>query len=303
MISRLITRLIPIVPRVIIEKVAERYIGGETTENAVQAALSLKKKGFLCTIDLLGEDIESIDQTNNVIQSYIELMRKIEKAGVSRNVSLKLSHLGLRIDREWAFKELKVLLHEAIKRDFFLRLDMEDSMVTDSTIDIFQRAFEIWPKVGTVLQARLKRTRKDADHLSGPGKNFRLCKGIYPEAENNAFMHDNDIRDSYLDSFHSLIDNGSYVGVATHDISLINRIENEVESRSVPKNRFEFQVLLGVPVRSTIYRLQTKGYNVRIYIPFGKDWYAYSLRRLKENPGITGAVLKGLFSRDYENLD
>jgi len=295
--------MIPVVPRGIIERVAGRYIAGETTEDAVRAALRLKEKGFLSTIDLLGEDIYSIDQTHTVVRSYIELMQEVEKTGVSRNVSLKLSHLGLRIDEEWAFKELKILLHEASKSDFFIRLDMEDSLMTDSTIDFFQRASAVWPKIGTVLQARLKRTRKDAAHLSGPCKNFRLCKGIYPESADNAFMSDKDIRESYLDSFHNLIDNGSYVGIATHDISLINRIENEIESKSIPKNRFEFQVLLGVPVRSTIYRLKSKGYNVRIYIPFGKEWYAYSIRRLRENPRIARVILKDLISRDFENLD
>ncbi len=302
MISRIITRMIPIVPRRIIERVAGRYIAGETAQDAVQTALKLRDKGFLSTIDFLGEDIDSIDQANTVVQSYIELMQEIEKAGVSRNVSLKLSHLGLRIDQKRAFKELKILLNEASKRDFFIRLDMEDSPVTDSTIAFFQRAFAVWPKTGTVLQARLKRTRKDAKRLSGPGKNFRLCKGIYPEFADNAFMNDKDIRESYLDSFHTLIDNYSYVGIATHDLSLITRIENEIESKSIPKNRFEFQVLLGVPVRSTTYRLKDKGYNVRIYIPFGKEWYEYSIRRLRENPGITGAIIKGLFSRDYERL-
>lgn len=282
---------------------AGRYIAGKTAEDAVRTALRLRDKGLLSTIDFLGEDIDSIDQANTVVQSYIELMQEVEKAGVSRNVSLKLSHLGLRIDQKRAFKELKTLLHEASKRDFFIRLDMEDSLVTDATIDFFQRGFAVWPKTGTVLQARLKRTRKDANHLSGPGKNFRLCKGIYTESADNAFMNDKDICASFLDSFHTLINNDSYVGIATHDISLITQIENEIESRSIPKNRFEFQILLGVPVRSTIYRLQDKGYHVRIYIPFGKEWYEYSIRRLRENPGITRAVLKGLFSRDYERLE
>lgn len=302
MFSRIIARMLPIVPRGIVEKVAGRYIAGETIEEAVLAALRLKDKGFSSTIDFLGEDIDSIVQANTIVQSYIELMQEIEKAGVSRNVSLKLSSLGLRIDQELAFEELRILLHEASNRNFFIRLDMEDSLVTDSTIDIFQQAVAIWPKIGTVLQARLKRTRKDAGYLSGLGKNIRLCKGIYLESPDNAFMSEKDIRKSYLDSFHTLIDNGSYVAIATHDITLITRIESEIEMRSIAKNRFEFQVFLGVPVQSTIYHLRDKGYKVRIYIPFGKEWYAYSIRRLKENPGIARAVIKGLFSRDYESL-
>ena len=302
MISRIITRLMPIVPKRIVERVARRYIAGETTKEAVHTALRLKDKGFFSTIDFLGEDIDSILQANTVVESYINLMGDIEKAGVSKNVSLKLSSLGLRINQVWAFKKLSILINEASKRNFFIRLDMEDSLLTDSTIDFFQRAVAIWPKIGTVLQARLKRTRKDAGSLSGPDKNFRLCKGIYPESEKNAFMNDKDIRESFLDSFHTLMDSGSYVGIATHDLSLITRIENEIEMRSIPKNRFEFQVLLGVPVQSTINRLRDKGYKVRIYLPYGKEWYAYSIRRLRENPGITRAVLKGLFSRDYESL-
>ena len=284
MISRIITRLMPIVPKRIVERVARRYIAGETTKEAVHTALRLKDKGFFSTIDFLGEDIDSILQANTVVESYINLMGDIEKAGVSRNVSLKLSSLGLRINQVWAFKKLSILINEASKRNFFIRLDMEDSLLTDSTIDFFQRAVAIWPKIGTVLQARLKRTRKDAGSLSGPDKNFRLCKGIYPESEKNAFMNDKDIRESFLDSFHTLMDSGSYVGIATHDLSLITRIENEIEMRSIPKNRFEFQVLLGVPVQSTINRLRDKGYKVRIYLPYGKEWYAYSIRRLRENP-------------------
>lgn len=302
MINRLISYTLPVFPKSMAGIMAKRYIAGETRQDAIRKAMDFRESGFSSTIDLLGEDLTSMDQAGRVLEEYLGLMSGIVKTDVSRNVSIKLSHFGLRIDREKTFENLVRLYDFAGENDFFIRIDMEDSTMTDATLELYARMRDIWPRTGTVLQARLTRTREDALTLAGPRTNLRLCKGIYLESRDIAYQTDQDVRASFLEVFRILMKKGTYVGIATHDLTLIQKIEAIIQKDRISKDRCEFQVLLGVPVLGEMDRLQKSGHKVRIYLPYGRDWHAYSLRRLKENPKIIGMVIKNIFRTEtYSN--
>lgn len=298
MFSSLVTRLLPVVPQGIVRRVAGRYIAGETTESAIALAAALARDGFVTTIDVLGEDIVAPEQATATADAYVALMRQMHEADVERNVSLKLTQLGLRLDEGRAFAELERILAVAELLDFFVRIDMEDSSVTDVTLELHERARRRWPRVGAVLQARLRRTVDDARRLAATGADIRLCKGIYQEPAELAYTGADEIRDAYVAAFEELHGGATRIGIATHDRPLIERIEGVIAARGPTRATLEFQALLGVPIRATLERLRDAGYPVRIYVPFGDEWYAYSVRRLRENPQLAGAIVRGLFSRD-----
>ncbi len=297
MLSELLTRTIPILPRPIVQRVASRYVAGDNADAAITLAETLQQQGFVTTLDMLGEDVTGMDQALATVDAYVALMRAMVKAGLDRNISIKLTQLGLRLDEERAFELLGRLLEEASVHDFFIRFDMEDASVTDITIDFYRRAREIWPRVGTVLQSRLRRTVDDARRLAAEGANIRLCKGIYPESPAIAFTRPDEIRDSYLTALRLLLDGDCYVGVATHDASLTREATRLAGDNQ--RRRLEFQALLGVPIRTRLQRLRDTGFTVRIYVPFGQDWYAYGLRRLRENPQVAASIARSIFSRDH----
>jgi proline dehydrogenase len=303
MLTKLTSWMIPAVPRRIVHQVARRYIAGESKEQAIELAARLGEQGFVTTLDMLGEDIESLDQAAQAAAGYADLIAAMARAGVPRNISIKLTQLGLRLDPDRAFDQLRRVLDAAAEHDTFVRIDMEDSSITDPTIEQMLRAREIWPRVGTVLQARLRRTADDARRLAAIGANLRLCKGIYREPKRIAFKRKEEIRESYLTAARALLAGGAYVGLATHDVPLIEKLEVEIDQLGVTDDRFEFQALLGVPMRSTLERLRDAGHKVRLYVPFGAEWYAYSVRRLKESPQMAGAIAKGLFKGDRLDVD
>jgi len=297
MFNKLVSWMIPAVPRGVVQRVASRYIAGETMTSAIDLARELRSRGFLTTLDMLGEDVSSLDQARGAAASYVELIEAMAAAGVERNVSIKPTQLGLRLDSSRAFEQLRPVLEAAADHDTFVRLDMEDSSVTDLTIDLYRRARRIWPRVGTVLQARLRRTLDDARSLAAEGANLRLCKGIYLEPRAIAFTRRREIRRSFMECARVLLGGTAYPALATHDPWLIERLEVEITQQPVSAGGFEFQALLGVPMRTTHARLLAAGHKVRLYVPFGDQWYAYSVRRLKENPQMAGAIAKGLFKR------
>lgn len=300
MFNTMIAKVLPHMPRWTIRPMAMRYIAGETRHEALAVARELADAGFHTTIDRLGEDEASLDQAAAAIDAYIELMEAMAADGIERNVSVKLSQFGIRFDPEATFGEFERLLATARRLDFFVRIDMEDSSVTDVTLDWYRRAWRIWPRVGTVLQARLKRTPHDARKLAGPDANIRLCKGIYMEPAAIAHQDPQAINASYLETLRILLDTGCYTAVATHDLPLLAAARQEVAKRPpAVHGRVEYQALLGVPIRSTLERLEQEGETVRLYLPFGPDWYAYSLRRLEENPQMAGAIARSVFRRDF----
>jgi proline dehydrogenase len=299
MLRQIVSSLLPMLPRAAVRRVAMRYVAGESTESAVELARRLQGQGFHTTIDMLGEDTTDPGEAAASASAYVGLMEDIAAAGVDRNISIKLTQLGLRSSAACAFEQqLERVVEAAARLDTFVRIDMEDSSVTELTIDAWQRAKERWPRVGLVLQARLRRTRDDALRLASQGASVRLCKGIYPESPSIAFRDPREINASYLDVAETLLKAGARVAFATHDRSLVEQVEDRVAKGGFHREACEFQALLGVPVRSMLERLRDKGHTVRLYVPYGKDWYAYSVRRCRENPELAMAVARGLLHSD-----
>lgn len=293
-VGKALAGALPLFPQSVVRKVAGRYVAGETKEAAIALALRLEEQGFVATVDHLGENSESSEEAERFADSYMGLMRAMVEADIERNVSVKLTALGLRIDRERTEAIFSRVVDEAARSDFFVRIDMEDSSVTDATLEIYRKMRAVWPRIGVVLQARLKRTARDAEELAGEAANVRLCKGIYPEREEIALTGREEIRESYLAAARRFLEAKCYVGFATHDAPLIEKVEKEIQNFGAAPADFEFQALLGVPMRAVHQRLRDKGFKVRLYLPFGESWYEYSLRRLRENPKIAMDVARGL---------
>jgi len=295
MFNRVVAWMLPAVPQRIVRSVAGRYIAGEDRESALQLMETLGQQGFETTLDILGEDISVLSQADGVAERYVELIRHVHERFGGGNVSLKLSQFGLRLDPERCFAGLCKVLDAARAADVFVRVDMENSEVTDVTLDQFRRARAYYDRVGTVLQACLKRTPEDARRLAAEGASIRLCKGIYREPRELAWRRRKRVREAYLETARILMEGTGRVCLATHDKKLVAGLEALIAETGVPRDRIEFQALLGVPIRSTLERLRDQGYRVRLYVPYGNEWYAYSVRRLQENPRMAGQILAGLF--------
>lgn len=296
MFNKTMTLLVPYLPLRLVERIAARYIAGKTADHALRVSKGLSARGFVTTLDILGEDTTNLTQAKAAANAYIDLLNQLKDRGVSRNVSVKLTQLGLRLDEQVAVDNLTRLLDHAKQTDAFVRIDMEDASLTDVTLRIHRAVQERGYNTGTVLQARLRRTRADAADLKNAS--IRLCKGAYQEPAAIAYDLQPDIRKSYMDVFHTLIANGCRVGVATHDLALIARVKKAVVRASIPKDRVEFQSLLGVPIRKTLETLRAEGFTVRLYVPFGDASLSYSIRRLNENPDLAFAIVKSLLKRD-----
>ena len=296
MFKKTMTRLVPFLPRFLVEKIAARYIAGTTVDEALRVSSGLAARGFVTTLDILGEDTMNEAQATAAVNAYLQLLHRLSDGGAPRNVSVKLTQLGLRLDESLAVENLTTLLVRAKELDAFVRIDMEDASWTDTTLRIHNAVAGKGYNTGTVLQARLKRTRSDAAALRNAS--IRLCKGAYKESPAVAYIRQLDIRRSYMDVFYTLIENGCRVAVATHDLKLISRVKKAVARESIPKDRVEFQSLLGVPIRKTLEALRDEGFVVRLYVPFGDASMSYSLRRLNENPDLATAIVKSLFRRD-----
>jgi proline dehydrogenase len=296
MLNKTIVKLVPFLPQQLVLKLARRYIAGETMAEGLALAQRLRRNGYAATLDILGEDTMTRTQASDAASDYIHLIESMRELELSRNVSLKLTALGLRLSPDVALENLKRVLEAAARTDVFVRIDMEDASLSDPTLDLYARAREIWPRVGTVLQSRLKRTVADAARMRDA--NIRLCKGAYKESPRISFERQRAIRRSYMEAFRRLIDGGSFVGVATHDAKLIRRVRRHVTLLGIPKDRLEFQSLLGVPIRSLLEELKREGYKVRLYVPFGASSLSYSIRRLEENPGLAFAIVKSIFKQD-----
>jgi len=284
-------------PRFMISKIASLYVAGDKLDDGLELAKKLNAKGFAATLDLLGEEVKNRKQTNRIRNSYCELLDGIANRGIDCNISLKLTALGLKIDEDLCWDNLSVVLDKAKVYDNFVRLDMENSEVTDATINMCQKGQEYYPKCGTVLQSYMKRTLNDIDTLNSHNTNIRICKGAYKESEEIAYKSYQDVRDNYLKSAEKMMDCKIYIGLATHDLWLIAKLEEMIERKNYKKNMYEFQALSGVPMDKTLEKLIENGHKVRYYIPYGPEWYAYSLRRMKENPDIWKDSLKAFFFR------
>ena len=296
-INSSIVSMLRILPRWSIHPFAKTYVAGESVEETVLVVKKVNNLGFTCTLDILGEHVQSGAESENITQEYCDLYDVIANENLDCNISIKLTHIGLALDKNIAAENLVRILRQAKLHSNFCRIDMEDSPYTQQTIDLYKDCVSKYPNIGIVLQAYLKRSLEDARALNAPGFNTRICKGIYNEPETIALLDRTAIQDNFFQITKEILSGNGFAAIATHDIPLIDRIDEWIESTQVSSDRFEFQVLYGVPMSDRLERLLDKGYTVRQYVPFGKEWFDYSLRRLKENPKIISYVLGNLFKR------
>jgi proline dehydrogenase len=295
-LNRLIVAGMPLVPRAIVRRVAHRYVAGETLAHALETVRLLNAEGCMATLDVLGEDVSEISETERTVGEYLQALDGIASHGLDSNISVKLTALGLKIDRGHCRREFARILEGARRHDNFVRIDMEDSSFTTQTIEIYSEARKSYERVGLVLQAYLRRTAEDARRAAEARANVRVCKGIYVEPPEIAFQDPEEIRASFAAVVDRLVGAGSYVGIATHDPVVVRAALATIARLTLPREAYEFQMLLGV-AGDLRRRLVSSGHRLRVYVPYGEAWEAYSLRRLKENPAIAGHVLKGIFAR------
>ena len=293
-VNQLITYTLPVLPKWFVRPFAKPYVAGETPEEALKHVKNINEQGFSATIDILGEHINDRDEAQNITEQYCDLYGQIHYQSLDCNLSIKPTHLGLRISLGVAITNITKLLKEARQYNNFLRIDMENSPYTDQTFAIYTHCKRNYEHVGVVIQSYLHRSLNDIEIMSENDFNARICKGIYEEEKIIAFQDREEIKDNYLNLVKTMEANGGYAAYATHDQDLIDRLLEWIESDNIDPNRFEFQTLYGVPMDGRLEELIDKGYRVRIYVPFGPDWFDYSLRRLRENPGIARYVIKNM---------
>lgn len=294
--DRLVSLSLPAVPKPIVGYFSKPYIAGPRIDDAIRVVRDLEREGAMATLDILGEFISTREEAEANTVEYQGLVKRIAAESLRRaNVSVKLSALGLLIDRNLCLDEMRRLLTTVAEHGTFLRIDMEDSQCTTSTIDIYRTLRKEFPgKVGLVLQSRLRRTMDDVEALTEEPANFRLCKGIYLEPRPIAFTDPELIRANFVIALERMFERGAYVGIATHDERLVWEGIRLARKFGLRPEQYEFQMLLGVDEELRRIIIQG-GHRLRVYVPYGDRWYAYSVRRLRENPQIAGYALKALF--------
>jgi proline dehydrogenase len=278
----------------VLQKAARRFVPGETLDDAIRAVREVNRTNIRGTLDLLGENTLSREDAVRSAQEIIGIFDRIQAEKVDCNVSVKLTQLGMDLDTGFCFENLRDIVRRAREHGNFVRVDMEDSRYTERTVELVRRVHAEMDNVGAVLQAYLYRTERDAVRLLEQGIRIRLCKGAYLEPENVAFKEKRVTDTNFLHLTKMLLESGVYHGIATHDEAIIRAICDFARGRSIPKERFEFQMLYGVR-RDLQQRLTRDGYPVRIYIPYGQRWYPYFMRRLAERPANLLFILRNLF--------
>lgn len=295
-LNKLIVAVLPGIPKFIVGHFSRPYIAGTHVEDAVRVVRDLNRKGMMATLDVLGEDIREREQALALKDEWSKVFQHIVSNRLDSNISVKLTQLGLNIDVEFCYQNLRSIAETARAAGNFVRIDMEDSSTTDRTISIYKRLrSDGFDNIGIVLQAYMHRSADDARALMQLGANFRLCKGIYIEPPEIAFQEREEVQRNYVLLLRIMLEGGSYVGIATHDDYLIEKSMELIRTLGVGRDQYEFQMLLGVKEKLRD-RIVQEGHRLRVYVPFGEQWYAYSVRRLKENPQIAGYVAKSLFS-------
>ncbi|MGE0200555.1 MAG: proline dehydrogenase family protein [Candidatus Melainabacteria bacterium] len=293
LLYRMVATTLPVVPRPLVKTFGRRYVAGESMAEMVSVVQRLNGIGARCTVDLLGEFITGMDQAEATLRAYLDILDTLHARGLNANVSVKLTALGLLLDEAACLAHMRTLVAHAKTLGNFVRIDMEDSACTDRTLALYLALRREYDNVGIVLQAYLHRTLNDMhDLVREDAGHFRLCKGIYKEPAAIAFQ-DEDINRNYLHVLEAMFQQGAYVGIATHHHDLVTGAKALIEKYNVPKTGYEFQMLLGVDAALRDSLLE-EGHPLRIYVPFGEEWYAYCLRRLKENPDIVGHILGNL---------
>jgi proline dehydrogenase len=297
LLDRAIVRLLPAVPRPVVQKLSERYIAGPELKDARAAVRRLNAQRKMATIDVLGEEITNEDEAAAIVRTHLDVFADIERCKLDSNVSVKLTGLGLSLGYDICRVNLETVVVDAASRGNFVRIDMEDSSTTDDTLQLYRELRAAGhDNVGVVLQATLRRTLSDIRDLADLRPSVRLCKGIYIEPPEIAYRDFGAVRANYVRSLEALLDAGCYVGIATHDEWLVGEGKRLVKERGLEPEQYEFQMLLGV--REDLGgRLVREGQRLRIYVPFGRHWYEYSIRRLQENPRIAGYIAADTIGR------
>ena len=296
-LNNLIANILPFVPKPIVGIFSRQYIAGENLDDAVNAVKELMAQGMCATMDLLGEEVKQKEDSSKALELYLQILQAINREKLDANISVKLTQMGLKIDKEFCYNNVKTLVEEAKKINNFVRIDMEDSSCTDDTLEIYLRLLKEYSNLGTVLQSYMRRTTDDVTNLIPHKANLRLCKGAYYWEPRKIVYKDGEIiNDNYAYALERLLSNQCYVGIATHDERLVwygFKLINQLQLKS---NQYEFQMLYGVdPELRRI--IVNAGHRLRVYVPFGKEWFAYSIRRLKENPKMVSYIFKNTFNR------
>lgn len=302
MFNKLIAAILPYFPKKFVWIFSKPYISGETMDDAIKASRDLNNKGIKVTLDVLGEFINNMDEALANKEEYLELIKLSEKSKIDGNYSLKPTSFGLLIDKDICYKHIREIVALAASYNNFVRVDMEDSPCVDLEIELFRKLKAEYPKnVGLVLQSYMRRTHSDIKNMLDLNNddtplNYRLCKGIYVEPEEIAFKKYEEVNKHFLEDLELMFKNKIYPGIATHDKPLIDGAYKLIEKYKVPLEMYEFQMLYGVApkLRESIVEA---GHTMRVYVPFGKQWFGYSTRRLKENPKMAWHIMKAIFVR------
>lgn len=300
--NKLVASVLPYMPKSLVWIFSKRYIAGKTIDDAINVSKNLNKEGYLVTVDLLGEFITKLTQAEENRDKYLNIIEQIQKYKVEGNYSLKPTMFGLLIDKDACYNYIREIVKSAASYNNFVRVDMEDSQCVDLEIELFRKLKKEFPKnVGLVFQAYLHRTLDDIKSLEDIHSkenpiNYRICKGIYVESEKIAYKKYEEINQHFLEDLDYIFQKGMYPGIATHDVPVVEGAYKLIEKYKVSPDNYEFQMLYGVTpgLRKSIIE---KGHRLRVYVPFGKDWFAYSTRRLKENPKMAFEIIKALFVR------
>jgi proline dehydrogenase len=297
LLDRAIVSVLPAMPKAVVRRISSRYIAGSEVEDACRTVAALNEAGKMATIDVLGEEITSAEEATAIVRAYHDVFETIESKRLDSNVSVKLTALGLNLGYDLCRANLETVVRHAAESGNFVRIDMEDSSTTDDTLRLYRGLREAGlDNLGVVLQAYLRRTLDDIASLADLTPNVRLCKGIYVEPPDLAFQDAMEVRANFVASLTALLEAGAYVGIATHDEWLVSEGKRLVAEHERAPERYEFQMLLGVRERLGD-ALVAEGHRLRIYVPYGEHWYAYSLRRLQENPKIAGYVAADTLGR------
>jgi proline dehydrogenase len=297
LVDRALVRMLPAVPRGVVKQLSARYIAGPDLDDALRVVAALNERGRMATIDVLGEEVTTAAEAKALAEEYVRVFASIEELGLDSNVSVKPTGLGLKVDRELCRDAIARLVRAAAAQSSFVRIDMEDASTTTDTLEVYRELrAEGLDRVGVVLQSRLRRTLDDVASLAGLRPNVRLCKGIYLEPAEIAFEDFEEIRVNFIAVLEALLDAGAYVAIATHDDELLERALGVVDRYGLGRDDYELQMLLGVR-EGMGDQLVRDGHRLRIYVPYGRRWYEYSMRRLQENPRIAGYVARDTLGR------
>ena len=293
--NRVLVTTLPAVPKPVVGRVASRYVAGEKLDDAVRVVRDLNQQGAMATIDVLGEEVSERAKATAAVEEYLRVFEAIEREKIDSNVSIKLTLLGLKIDEGFCRDNVERIAETAKKYGNFIRIDMEDHTTTDATLRIYHELQARYGNLGVVLQAYMRRTLRDIDNLPSQGASVRLCKGIYVEPRHVAWKGFDTVRANFLQALEKIIVRGIYPAIATHDEYLACCAAALVDKHGLKRDQYEFQMLLGVdPELRRI--LIASGHRLRVYVPYGADWYPYSIRRLRENPEVARHVMKAMVS-------